>query len=172
MKTKGQKKAERPRKKGFLERQGYRNIKRRLLISALILVLALIIFTGYFLIFQTRTCESDKCFDQALAKCKKYSLIREDAQAAWLYKVLGKEGDNCKMEVTLLHVKSGQIESEELEGKSMVCTVPRGSKDNPEEDISRCTGPLKEGIQEIIIQRMHNYLLENIQEISREFSQV
>lgn len=80
--------------------------------------------------------------------------------------------DSCKIEVKLLEVKQGTIDSEKLEGEKMLCTVLKADTRFPEKDISRCTGMLKEDMQDLIIQRMHNYLLENVGEIKQEFSAI
>ena len=52
----------------------------------------------------------------------------------------------------------------------MVCTVLKTDSQFPEKDISKCTGKLKEDLQDILIQRMHNYLLENVGEVQEAFA--
>jgi hypothetical protein len=42
---------------------------------------------------------------------------------------------------------------------------------SPEDDLSRCTGQLKENLQEIIIQKLHAYVVENLGQISKELQQ-
>ena len=66
-------------------------------------------------------------------------------------------------------MKEGTIEADKLQGKKMVCTVQKGETQFPEKNIAQCTGELKEELQDIIIQRMHNYLLQNVGEIKEEF---
>ena len=61
---------------------------------------------------------------------------------------------------------------ERLQNKEMVCIVSKGNSQTIEEDVSKCSGVLKGELQDIIIQRMHNYLLENIGEIKEEFVSV
>jgi hypothetical protein len=51
----------------------------------------------------------------------------------------------------------------------MTCNYPISTLNLPEDDISTCTGPLREELQELIIQRMHNYLIQNIGEIKEDF---
>ena len=82
------------------------------------------------------------------------------------------KGDYCKIQVKLLEVKQGTIDSEILEGKKMTCLQLKGDTRFPEKDISSCTGKLKEELQDLIIQRMHNYLLENVGEIQESFSEL
>ena len=92
--------------------------------------------------FYEKQCENAGCFVDAIKTCKAVSWIRSDDQASWLY-VIRKSfiGDNCEIEVKLLEVKQGTIESEKLAGKEMLCTIQKEEASFPEKDISRCTGP-------------------------------
>jgi hypothetical protein len=152
--------------KRFLERQGYENIRGRLILGLIILVLAFVIFLTYFIFFQAKTCQDSQCFRDSLKKCDKARWIREDSQASWLYTIKGGR-DICEVDVELLLIKGGAIENEELQGQKMTCMIQKGSEENPEDDMTKCSGPLREGIQEIVIQRMHNYILENLGEIKQ-----
>ena len=69
----------------------------------------------------------------------------------------------------ILKMMEGTIDSENLQGMKMICTVSKGETQFPEKDISRCSGELREELQDLIIQRMHNYLLKNVGEIQQEF---
>ena len=151
----------------------YDKKKRRVGIALIILIIALVIFTGYFLFFYERQCSDAQCFVNAMTSCEPVSWIRADDQASWLYVIKSNaKGDACKIEVELLEVKQGTLDSEGLQGKKMICIIQKGETRFPEKDISKCTGVLKEEIQEQIIQRMHNYLLENVGEIKQEFTAV
>ncbi|MFA5174418.1 MAG: hypothetical protein WC438_04520 [Candidatus Pacearchaeota archaeon] len=149
------------------------NAKKNVGIALMILILGLIIFSIYFLVFYAKPCSDDKCFVSSVETCKSVSWVREDEQASWIYIVKGNAGgDACKVEVRLKEMKQGTIDSEGLQGKQMTCIFQKGSTQFPEKDISQCTGPLKEELQDLIIQRMHNYLLENVGEIKQEFTAV
>tara|TARA_Y100000310_G_C20240553_1_gene604448 strand:+ start:85 stop:573 length:489 start_codon:yes stop_codon:yes gene_type:complete len=142
-------------------------------LAFLILIIALIIYAGYFLIYRPVECSDKTCFNNAMNNCKRISWVREDAQATWVYQVGGNaKGDSCKINVKLLKMKEGTIDSERLEGLEMDCAMLKTETQFPEKDISVCSGVLKEELQDIIIQRMHNYLLENIGSISEEFQGV
>ncbi len=144
--------------------------KKRVGLALIILIIALIVFTGYFLLFYEKPCEDTQCFFSAMKNCRPVSLIRQDEQASWLYTIKGiSKGDACKVQVKLLEVKQGTIDSEILEGKKMLCTLQKGDTGFPEKDISKCSGLLKEELQDLMIQRMHNYLLENLGDIQEEF---
>jgi hypothetical protein len=147
-------------------------LKRRVGIALIILFVALILFSGYFLFYYPKLCEdtTGECFVDAMDNCKSVSWIKEDEQASWVYAIKGGGVNGaCKVEVKLLKMKQGTIDSEKLQGKAMICNVLKGETRFPEKDISRCSGELKEELQDLIIQRMHNYLLENVGMIGEEF---
>ena len=155
--------------KKILESQGYGKLKTRVGMALIILVLSLVVFSLYFLFFYAKPCDNEACFVNAMVNCKRVSLVREDSQASWIYTVRGSKNNLCNVEVKLLKIKQGTMDSEDLQGKKMSCLVQKASSQFPEKDISKCTGVLKEELQNIIIKRMHNYLLENVGEIRQEF---
>jgi len=159
--------------KTFFASQGYNNIKKRIGLSLIILIIALIAFTSYFLIFYVKPVSNSQEFVDAIADCKKVSWIREDIQASWLYTVIGNgKGDACNVRVQLLNMKTGIIDNEKLQGEKMTCRVLKDEIKLPEKDLSRCTGSLKEKLQEIIIQKMHSYLLDNLGNVNQTFFEV
>ncbi len=154
---------------GFLERQGYS--KKSIMIAIVMVIILLIIFVFWMLIFKTKNCNDESCYADAISSCKKVSFNKEDAQAVWRYTILGDiGGDVCKIRVELLRMKEGTIDAEVLQGKGMICNVMKSDYQNPEKDMKLCSGPLKEELQDIIIQRMHNYILKNLGEVKESFS--
>ena len=154
----------------FFKSQGYNKPQKRVGVALILLIIALIIFSSYFLFFYARPVSNSEEFVSAMTKCKSVSWIREDAQASWLYTITGTaKGDACDVEVQLLKMKEGTIDSEKLQGKKMTCVLLKSDTRFPEKDISKCEGALKGDLQDIIIQRMHNYLLKNVGEIRQEF---
>lgn len=159
--------------KGFLERQGYEGMKGRLLIALLIIIIGLIGFFVWLSFFRFDACSTEECFTDAMTTCKNAYWTKEDSQAAWRYRILGSgEEDSCLVEVTLTEMKSGTIDIEKLQNKHMVCDYLKTDTRWPETTIERCKGELKEELQEIIIQRMHKYLLENVGEINEGLTNV
>ena len=130
----------------------------------------IILLLVYSIFFQVKACADYECFKKNLGSCKKTEFKKEDSRAIWRYyiKGVGTE-DSCSVEVNLLLIKSGETDIEDLQGESMICNVPRSSSEYPEKDLAECSGKLKEDIQEIILQKMHNYLLQNLEEITEEF---
>jgi len=154
----------------FFKAQGYNKVQRRVGFALILLIIALISFSSYFLFFYARPISNSAEFVDAMARCRSVSWIREDSQASWLYTIKGgAKGDACNVEVQLLKMKEGTIDSEKLQGKKMTCTLLKSATGFPEKDISKCEGELRGDLQDIIIQRMHNYLLKNVGEIREEF---
>ena len=152
-----------------------RRLKKRFGIALIILFIALVVFTSYFLFVYPKPCAdtNGQCFVDAMVSCKRVSWIREDAEASWAYIIKENiKGDSCEVEVKLLKMKQGTIDSEKLQGKEMLCIIPKGETQFPEKDISKCSGELREELQDLIIQRMHNYLLQNVGEIRTEFQEL
>ncbi len=159
--------------KEVFESQGYRKPGKRLIIASIILLLGIIIFLAYYLFYYYTPCYEKECFEKAILKCKRVSWTKDDAQSSWFYRIYGNaQGESCRIEVTLVKMKHGTTDSERLQGKQMICTHKKGETRFPEENIKDCSGALKEEMQDIIIQRMHNYLLKNVGEIKTEFTKV
>jgi len=156
--------------KGVLEKQGYKNIKNRILISVIILIVAIIAFVAVFFFLIPKQCSDSNCFSQALARCSRMYFIKQDSSAAWYYEIKGSNGkDSCNVVVKLLKMNEGTIDTETLQGDEMTCIVNKADTTAPEENMKECTGILKEKLQEIIIDRMHSYLLQNLGEIKVSF---
>ncbi len=122
----------------------------------------------YFIYLYPILCKDKTCFQSAMQRCRRADFIKEDDTASWLYRIVGNgktDKDSCSVEVTLLNLKKGSVEIEKLQGKKMMCEVKRYDQSDPGSDINKCTGPLKEELQGIIIQKLNNYLVSNINEI-------
>ncbi|MEK6935861.1 MAG: hypothetical protein AABW67_03670 [Nanoarchaeota archaeon] len=160
-------------KRGFrhiLDYGHYNTMQKRVGLALLILLISLVIFSGYFLFIYAKPVLNAEGFGNAMVNCNHVSWIKEDAQASWLYTIKGNaRGDACNIEVKLLKMKEGTLDSEKLQGMKMLCVQGKGDTQFPEKDISKCSGELKEQLQELIIQRMHSYILENFGEIKAEF---
>jgi hypothetical protein len=138
----------------------------------IILLFVLGIVFGGILFLSPDTCYDESCFNNAMIDCDRVIWLRMDAEADWLYEIVGDEKEYCKIEVELKKIKKGKVDLEGLEGEGMICEIEKKSSVNPEEVISQCSGKLKEDLQEIIIQRMHDYLLENLGEVQEGFGRI
>jgi len=136
-----------------------------------IIAIVLVILIGvavYFTFFFSYTCDDLSCYQAHQRECAKTSFINDEKDITWEYFIKGKDSGRCVVNVKVLRVKKGDVSNEKLEGKNMDCYLPMESSSAPESDISRCHGVLKEEMQNIIIQKLHSYVLENIGQISSE----
>ncbi len=144
-----------------------------LLVFAIIVVLLLIVYfvvyEDIFLIF-TRECSDKECFDANLAKCRRARYISEVEEASWIYTIRGKTQGNCEVEVELANIKKGDISLKSAEGKQMTCYLPLNTITTPGDDLTLCSGLLKEEMQDLIIKKMHSYILENLGQINEELN--
>lgn len=149
-------------------------MKRKVVISIALLIVALagLAITSYYLYFYSRQCGSEECFSSSLIKCNKMEFIRDDSNNIIKYKILGRQEDSCEINVNILQIKKGTSELAILEGKDMNCVLPLGVFADPAKNLKNCHGILKEEMQNIIIQRMHAQIVENIGKISEETTKV
>lgn len=144
------------------------NWKAYLIIGIIILLIVAVYLTFFFYY----KCDDLGCFQGHQEKCSKTRFISDEEDITWLYFIQGKEGERCKINVKVLNVKKGSIDKQRLEGKDMDCYLPLGSIVTPESDISRCHGILKEEMQNLIIQKLHSYIVENVKEIGEELEEL
>ena len=145
-----------------------KNWKAYIIIGVIIVLLAAIYFTFFFYY----SCDDMACFQAHQEKCVKTKFINDEQDTTWKYTIRGKEGGTCRINVEALTIKKGDIDKQKLEGKEMDCYLPLGSIVEPESDLARCTGELKEDMQNLIIQRLHAYIIENVDEIDEELEQL
>lgn len=156
--------------KEILELQGYGNLQKRILISLVILIITIVTLILIIFFYSPKECQDNACFSNAIANCKRVSWVREDTKASWYYEIIGNSGDKaCKVKIKLIKMNQGTIDIEELQGLEMTCIAQKSDTRFPEENMNKCSGVLKEKLQEIIIERMHNYILKNLGEIKESF---
>jgi len=124
----------------------------------------------YFTFFFSYKCEDISCFRAHQEKCSRTEFINDLSDTTWNYKIHGKEGGSCEIEVEILQIKEGTNDKVRLEGQSMKCYLPLTEISSPESDLQRCHGLLKEELQEIMIKNAHKYIVDNIGDISEELN--
>ena len=110
-------------------------------------------------------CQTFECYEEHMRLCKESQYLNDGDEATWRYRILGMKEGACVVEVTLLQPKAGELGIDKLSGYSMECGFPKGIVAYPEKDLGSCHGRLKEEMQEIIIKRLHTYIIDNIGEI-------
>ena len=146
--------------------------KELILIVLIAIVLVGILISGYFILANINKCDSKECFNQALVKCSRESYLQDSSETSILYKILGKGDNSCRVNVQLVQFKQGTAELSALQGQEMICSIPLGVVVSPESNIQNCHGLLKESIQQLIIQRMHSQIVENLGKISAETTKI
>jgi hypothetical protein len=142
-------------------------------VIALIIIILIIASTAIYLTFShVEKCKNLSCWETKLEKCSKASYIQDNTDITWKYTIKGKQNNECKVEVKLVQIKQGLSETQVLEGKSMDCYLPLGALVSPESNPTICHGNLKEEMQTLIIEKLHQYILENVGEISEELKTI
>jgi hypothetical protein len=143
---------------------------KKIIILSLVLLVLIVVFLIYLLYPFTKECYDKECFSESLVNCEKAQWINDDQDATWFYSILGEKDRKCEIKVKLLQTKKGGLELRKIEGTSMVCELPLKTMLIPEQNLEKCHGLLKEGLQDLIIKKMHSYILENIGEITKNIT--
>ena len=135
------------------------------------LLLGLLAIAFIFLIFTTyaKDCERDKvCFDDALDSCMNSKYVHVEDTNNYLYEVKGTRGDYCLMTV---HMEKMGLEVDSavktrLEGKGMVCEVdPSINVYNTKELSVACTGPLKEALLQMSVEKLYGFVVKTFGQV-------
>lgn len=132
-----------------------------LIIAITVVTILLIASISYVMFFKKRTCGDMACFQKASVSCLRYQYINEDNVATWKYEILGKSGNDCKIRVTLVSAREGELGINRLAGEKMDCYT-QGAISYPEKDLRKCHGVLKEDLLYIIINKLHSYIINNL----------
>ena len=134
-----------------------------------LIILALAVYLVWFLFFSYKDCDNWDCFNSRLEDCKRTTFIG-GTTLVFDYTIEGKDDGFCVVDVKLLQGEVSERESKNLEGQEMKCSLPLGLVMIPESDILNCHGILKEGLQDLIIKKLHAYLVQNLGKINLEVS--
>ncbi|MEK6904072.1 MAG: hypothetical protein AABW87_00595 [Nanoarchaeota archaeon] len=137
------------------------------MIIGLIFVAALVIYTSGVI---KKDCGRDKvCFKEHFMECKTAKLISIKNDNVYSYTIGSSFGSDCNMYVRMERIALGSDPQFEkmLEGREMTCSIPRQQirevdVDNLNSFIDYCQGELKEGLYELIIQRMYTLVVKEL----------
>ena len=135
-------------------------------------IIILFIATIYFTLFFYYSCNDLECFQGHQKKCVKTKFIRNTEDTIWEYTIKGEQDGKCMINVKILTIRIGTADKQILEGKDMNCFLPLKSTAFPEENLEKCHGVLKEEMQNLIIQKLHSYIVENVGEIGEELGKI
>jgi len=130
-----------------------------------ILALILLIFLIYLFFIKEEKCNDELCFRINLRNCEKASYNTGE----WFYRIIGKSKGDCIVYVKNIYLYGKDVDiAETLKGKEMNCYIPlyEAGFYMPTDDIDKCHGPLKEAILDLMVKRMHLYIIKNIGEIN------
>ena len=144
----------------------------------IILLVVLVIFS--FFSFTGKDCKDDfTCYTAAVNSCSKARVYKLNEDNVYEYRVLGGTKDVCKIKITLIEMKQGTSYNliQKFEGKSMTCTVPRdvlrkSSLENVNNLVTYCTGPLKEAIYELLVEKMYSLIIANLEQYVDEIDRL
>lgn len=134
---------------------------------AVFVILSILAWGTWWLFFSYAKCDSWNCFNEYLEDCKRVKFIGE-RELVFEYIVKGESDLGCKVNVQLLKGEVDNQKSIKLEMQKMTCILPKGVVMIPESDIGNCHGMLKEGLQDLMIEKLHTYLVQNIGKINLE----
>lgn len=150
-----------------MNKRGY--FDKRLLfipLGIIVIVLAvLLLFFGY------NECDDWECFNSHLEGCNRVKFIG-GTKMIFEYTIKGTKNGNCEVGVQLLQGELNNQDSIKLEMQKMTCMLPKGVVMIPESDIGNCHGLLKEGLQDLVIKKLHTYLVQNLGRLNLEMLDV
>ena len=133
--------------------------------------LAVLILGIWLLFFNYAECEDWDCFNEHLRNCERVKFVG-GSDMIFEYVVEGDSGSGCEVRVKLLQGELNNQDSIKLEMQEMVCMLPSGVVAIPESDIGKCHGLLKEGLQDLVIRKLHSYLVQNLGKLNLEILDV
>lgn len=137
-----------------------------------ILLIVLLVGSSIFL-FYKKKCSDDECFNKALAGCNPVKFYGYRNNNLYYYSISRSFSGNCKiyMKIERMAIGSEPDLVRLLEEKDMNCLVPRSviiSLDNMENLLTYCTGDLKEGFYQIMLERLYALVARDMSGIISE----
>jgi len=152
------------------------NYLKEVVIASAILIVIIILFV---LSIPKNCKDNEECFNSASSICKKAKANLLKDEDVYNYYIRGKKDDNCVVKITMLQVseKKSLSMKEGLEGRYMDCAVPmKLMSEKPINKMSEindyCTGPLKEAILEISLQKMYELIVKDIGNVTIALQEV
>ncbi len=160
-----------------------RIMEKRMKVKVVIFIILILALSLSIYLITPKNCKDDeKCFNTRAAECKKTEAILVNQNNVFSYEIKGSSTDGeiktCVVKVTLLKLEASATPNlrRALEGKGMLCHIPRAIlASQPISKIENvndyCTGPLKEVILQISLEKLYEVVVKNIGPLSLQFSQ-
>ncbi|MBU3924081.1 MAG: hypothetical protein KJ592_04135 [Nanoarchaeota archaeon] len=133
------------------------------------ILLAVLVWLVWISFFEENVCTDWDCFNAHLESCEETRFVG-GREMIFEYDIIGEGDGKCVVNVKLLQGELNNRDSIKLEGLDMDCVLPVGVVMLPESDIGNCHGILKEGLQDLIIKKMHSYLVQNLGKLNLEMA--
>lgn len=142
---------------------------RKVIVVLVLLVVVLLVL--WFRFFGYKNCGDWNCFNENLKACDRAEFVG-GADMIFGYTIRGALDAGCKVDVELLVGELNNQDSISLERQKMSCILPMGVVMIPESNIGNCHGMLKEGLQDLVIKKLHTYIVQNLGKINLEVLEV
>lgn len=146
--------------------------KRNLIYNYIIFSLLVLFVLGYIIyLIIPKSCNDQSCFEEALLDCKKVKYIKNENTNQYYYKIVKDNKNSCLMDIGILKLAdSTSLELKSFfEGKNMRCEFPKDKLTieflQLGNTLDYCSGPLKEAMFELIIQRMYDLSTKQIGDV-------
>lgn len=143
-------------------------------IIVVIIILLLIASAVFYFFIYAKTCKNEECFLTSLRECKRATYISSNEGNIWKYSIQNPFGffqDKCTVNVKNVAIASQEELAKKLEGKGMQCRIPieyAGTFIDVQSKLEFCNGPLKESLQDLLIDKLYKFIIQNIGEITEE----
>jgi len=160
-------------------KKGVKEIFKNDKIIALIISLIFILVISV-LIYLPKDCgENKECFIEKAQTCSKAKLISNIEGNLYEYEIKSQKRDDCIFSIKLKRMKENTDYKmvHLLEGKEMLCKVPLEKfKEDPLKDMrdymDYCSGPLKESLLQLTVERLYSIVVSNIGNINDELQKL
>ena len=145
-------------------------MKRKYKVLIIAVVVALV-FSALFI--YKKNCKDEECFNEALYQCTPAKYFGYRNNNLYLYKISRSLFRDCnlKVEVERMAIGSDPDLIRLLEKKQMKCKIPKDMKltlDKMENLLTYCNGELKEGLYQLMLERLYALVVRDMKGIIDE----
>ncbi|MBI4448318.1 hypothetical protein HY643_05030 [Candidatus Woesearchaeota archaeon] len=148
-------------------------------VVVVVIILAVAFFIVYYFDLLKTNCMDEGCFNDAVRGCNQAKFLVVRNFNYYRYDIEGSKGDSCEINVAIkkMAIGSSVEQIRRFEGKSMVCLIPESKLsdaklENLEGLLNYCSGPLKEAIYELIIEKLYTLVVSNMGQVVGEMGEL
>ncbi len=145
-------------------------------LTSILIIMILGVFLFYF--SYEKDCGSNQvCFNEEAQKCSRAHVRITNNSTTFLYTIKGPEEKSCIINVKVENIVEPDDEAIKFIGKDMDCKIQKDQiTTNIISDIPSlmqyCSGPLKETMYEVIIDKMYGTIAQNLGQIMLELREI